>query len=343
MFMLGDIPIVASVYDILLTLRAELQSNNILLLNNITEPKYEGQDIKVTCPFHKGGQESKPSCGVTTKEFKRGGRTIRAGTANCFSCKTHMELPNLVSYCFGKDDDGIFGEQWLLEHFCDYEYEDRGKFFNRMGIRQEKPTEEVEYITEEELSSYRYYHPYMYKRHLTDDLIEKFDIGFQKNFQMKEGLKPFDCITFPVKDMSGKVVFIARRAINSKIFHYDAGVNKSLTYLYEAKQMFPNSTELWICESMLNALMLFKWGKPAIALLGTGSKQQYDELKHLDYRKYVLCLDNDNAGQRGSEKLAKILGNYKLIENLTTPNGYDVNDLGELGSFEEFRKMLLTR
>lgn len=341
--MLGDIPILSSVYDILLTLKAELQENNIPLLKDISAPAYEGQDIQITCPFHKNGQESKPSCGVTTREFKRGDRVIKAGTANCFSCKTHMELPNLVSYCFGKDDDGIFGEQWLLEHFCDYEYEDRGKFFNRLSSSRVESTKEVEYISEEELASYRYYHPYMYKRHLTDEIIEKFDIGFQKQFQMRDGLKPFDCITFPVKDMSGRVVFVARRAISSKIFHYDAGVNKSLTYLYEAKQMFPESTELWLCESMLNALMLFKWGKPAIALLGTGSKQQIDELKHLDYRKYVLCLDNDDAGQKGSEKLSKTLSNYKLIENLTTPNGYDVNDLGTLKNFEEFRKKLLTR
>lgn len=341
--MLGDIPILSSVYDILLTLKAELQENNIPLLKDINAPAYEGQDIQITCPFHKNGQESKPSCGVTTREFKRGGRVIKAGTANCFSCKTHMELPNLISFCFGKDDDGVFGEHWLLEHFNDYEFEDRGKFFNRINPSREEPTEKIEYISEEELASYRYYHPYMYKRHLTDEIIEKFDIGFQKQFQMRDGLKPFDCITFPVKDMSGRVVFVARRAINSKIFHYDAGVNKSLTYLYEAKQMFPESTELWLCESMLNALMLFKWGKPAIALLGTGSKQQVDELKHLDYRKYVLCLDNDDAGQRGSEKLSKTLSNYKLVENLTTPIGYDVNDLGTLENFEEFRKKLLTR
>lgn len=343
MFMLGDIPILSSVYDILLTLKAELQENNIPLLKDISAPAYEGQDIQITCPFHKNGQESKPSCGVTTREFKRGSRVIKAGTANCFSCKTHMELPNLISFCFGKDDDGVFGEHWLLEHFNDYEYEDRGKFFNRINPSREEPTEKVEYISEEELASYRYYHPYMYKRHLTDKIIEKFDIGFQKQFQMHDGLKPFDCITFPVKDMSGRVVFVARRAINSKIFHYDAGVNKSLTYLYEAKQMFPDSTELWLCESMLNALMLFKWGKPAIALLGTGSKQQIDELKHLDYRKYVLCLDNDDAGRKGSEKLSKTLSNYKLVENLTTPSGYDVNDLGTLENFEEFRKKLLTR
>lgn len=37
-----------------------------------------------------------------------------------------------------------------------------------------------------ELDRYRYIHPYMYKRGMTDDLIEKFDVGYDPAFKLKK-------------------------------------------------------------------------------------------------------------------------------------------------------------
>ena len=45
--------------DIIKELKEQLAINEIYLFNQIKELS---EDIMVSCPFHKGGQERKPSC-----------------------------------------------------------------------------------------------------------------------------------------------------------------------------------------------------------------------------------------------------------------------------------------
>lgn len=64
----------------------------------------------------------------------------------------------------------------------------------------------------------------MYKRGLTDELIELYDVGYDPKFKLKSDSNPFSCITFPVRDVNGKTLFIARRAIDFKLYHYPENV-----------------------------------------------------------------------------------------------------------------------
>lgn len=334
MLILGDSLISVSVYQILVTLQRELRLGNSHLLQTVIPPKNAQQDIQITCPYHKNGTENKPSCGVTTVEHKRGDKVIPAGTFFCFSCSKHGDITELISHCFDKHDGGLFGKQWLLDHFNNYEIENRNGFFKRWGNKDNK--QKQEFITEEELRKYRFIHPYHEKRYLTNELLEMYDIGYDESFSLKPDLHPFECITFPVKDEQGNVVFIARRSIKGKIFHYPKQVDKPIYGLWEAKHLFSGSKELYICESILNALMLVKWNKPAIALLGTGTHNQIEQLKHLNYRKYILCLDPDEAGEKGVQKLYNALSIYKFIKTIQMPKGSDINDLGYCRTYEEF-------
>lgn len=181
----------------------------------------------------------------------------------------------------------------------------------------------------------------MYKRGLTDDLIERYDIGYQKDFRLTEDSKPFECITFPVRDINGNTLFIARRGIKHKIYHYNTGSEKPLYGIYEANKYHKNADTLYICESMLNAITLEKvLGIPAIALLGTGSSDQYAILKNLPYRHYVLCLDGDKAGYLGISKLIKALCNTHILTVYRIKNeGKDINDLAMLER-DEFMKQI---
>lgn len=326
--------ITVSVYQILVTLQRELRLENSHLLQAVIPPKIAQHDVQITCPFHKNGMENKPSCGVTTVEHKRGDKVIPAGCFNCFSCSAHGDITELISHCFGKHDGGLFGKKWLLDHFNNYEVENRSGFFKKWGNKFSEKKQE--FISEEELAKYRFVHPYHKKRYLTDELLDIYDIGYDCAFRLKPELHPFECITFPVKDEQGNVVFIARRSIKGKIFHYPKSVDKPIYGLWEVKYLFPQSKELYICESILNALMLIKWKKPAVALLGTGTQTQIEKLKYLDYRTYILCLDSDEAGEKGIKKLYNALSIYKFIKTIKMPRGSDINDLGYCNSYEEF-------
>ena len=163
--------IMADANDILLELRKELELNGIKRFQKIVP---SGRNLQTNCPFHKDGQEKKPSFGINTD----------TGECHCFGCGWQGNLPEMISNCFGKDDFGLFGSKWLVKNFISAAIESRQAL--DLSFSRSKTIERKKYVEEAELDSYRYTHPYMYKRKLTDQIIELFDIGYDKET---------DCIT----------------------------------------------------------------------------------------------------------------------------------------------------
>lgn len=300
--------------DIIKELKSQLASNGIFLFNQI---KDVNDDILVSCPFHKDGQEKKASCGIRKSD----------GFLHCFSCGETATLEQLISRCFGHNDLGQFGINWLKKNFLGDILESRN--FNidldrniYKASYMQNPFIKSGYIKEEELKNYRYYHPYMFKRKMTEDVIEKFDIGYDKNT---------NCLTFPVRDENGNCLFVARRNVDYKYFNYPQSVQKPVYGIYELKKYankYDSDLEVIICESMINAITCWIYEKYAVALNGTGTSYQYDMLKKLPCRKLILALDPDNAGRKGMIRLYNALKNYKIITFLKgIPEGKDINDL----------------
>ena len=148
--------------------------------------------------------------------------------------------------------------------------------------------------------------------------------------------KPMPCITFPVKDLKGNVLFLCRRSIEGKFFHYPQGVEKSIYGIYELPK---GVKSVLVCESCLNALKAQRFGYNAVALLGTGTSHEIDQLKQLGVQEFILCLDGDEAGQRGMEKLKNALRKVALVWTIKMPPDKDVNDCTE----EEFNALYATR
>ena len=334
--------------DILTELISQLRANNI---NLIQKHKDGPTHIQLCCPYHANGMERRPSAGLRKSD----------GIFHCFACNETHSLSEVISHCFGQDDDvvGKFGWQWLLKNFATVQVEERKDVdldFSRHGTdsflgvsdRSNCGTcnRSTHFVTEQELDKYRYFHPYMYKRGLTDEIIELFDIGYDKDT---------DCITFPVRDINGNTLFIARRSVKSKFFNYPNGVEKPLYGLYELeltsyvtrahKQLdgsikfesgYPN--EIIVCESMLDALSFWTVDKYAVALNGVESELQIKQLKELPCRKIILATDSDEKGMLARQRIRNKLGNRKLITEYIFPKGRkDANECtkDELLSLEE--------
>ena len=287
--------------------RYRMERDGKIILKNINET---GNNVMVTCPFHKDGNERKPSCGVSTIETS----DTPAGTVHCFTCGKNMQFDRFISYLLGVEDGGSTGRQWLIEHF-DVSYTRNLNVMLSRGGRRSGETYNI--VQENQLQQYRYYHPYMYKRGLTDEIIERYDIGYDKINDM---------ITFPVRDIQGRCLFLAKRSVKGKMFVLPSNKNKPLYGVYELDYSKP---DIYIVESFFNALTLAKWGFNAIALMGTGSNYQYKLINELPFRTIHLCLDGDMAGRHGTEKLLKIIKNGVLVYNHVLPDGKDVNDLTE--------------
>lgn len=314
MFTVNGNPIVEDELSVLEELRRQCALNGDNLFR-IFRPS--GDDIMTNCPFHKGGQERKPSFGISKVDMK----------CHCFTCGWAGSVDTMISAVFGHpDDDGEFGRRWLSKNFLTVALESRKPLNltlsrgSRVAIKPACPG-----FTEEELDTYRYYHPYMYKRGLTNEIIGDFDIGFDANSQ---------CITFPVYHVDSTPAFVARRSVKSKFFNYPEGVEKPV---YGAERFVSGKySEAIICESFFNALTCWKHGRPAMALMGTGTPFQYQILKSLPVRKYILALDPDEGGRRGMSKIKAALQGYKVITFLDVPEGKDINDCDDC--FEELRE-----
>ena len=304
MFTVNGNPILENEIVVLEELRRQcaLNGNNLF---KVFRPSGK-DDIMTTCPFHKDGQERKPSFGISKVDMK----------CHCFTCGWVGTVDQMISEVFGYNDGGEFGRRWLSKNFLTVAIESRKPL--NLNLSRSTPILAIPSspgFTEEELDKYRYYHPYMYERGLTDEIIEAFDIGFDYDTQ---------CITFPVYHIDSSPAFVARRSVKSKFFNYPEGVEKPV---YSAERFVSGKySEAIICESFFNALTCWKHGKPAVALMGTGTEYQHSVLRNLPVRKYILAMDSDSAGRRAMQKLKAALGRHKVITYLDVPEGKDIND-----------------
>lgn len=281
-----------------------------------------GENIQTNCPFHKNGQERKPSFGVNGDIDK----------CHCFACGWSGTIEEMISELYGYQDEGKFGKRWLIKRFNTVEIETRPNImegFNDRDISNNWNTfnsgrhrvsgiqSDRHFIMEEELDRYRYIHPYMYKRGLTDKIIERFDIGYDR--ERKE-------ITFPVRDIEGRCVFIASRSIQGKFFRLPKGLDKPL---YQGYRFNTGKYKVaFITESFLNCLTCWKYDKPAMAMIGTGDQKQYELLNKLPVREYILAFDPDEAGRKATERFKKNV-HGKIIKELVYTDNRDINDLQE--------------
>jgi DNA primase len=277
----------------------------------------------VTCPKHKGGQESSPSCGISLIDKGK----VQAGTVHCFTCGYTRTFDEMVSEVFGREDKGEYGAEWLIRNFYSISAGTRGDLID--CSREPEKVVPKQIVSEFELSQYRYFHPYMYDRGLTDRLIIQFDIGYDK---------ANDKITFPVKDETGDVIFVAKRNVKNHYFDLPKDINKPVYGLWEA--MHTTSNCIVICEACFDALSCWAAGIPAVALFGTGSGPQYKLLSASRFREMVLGFDGDEAGDKGKARFIKAIKS-KMLADLQVPRGKDINNFNVEQITELFLKRII--
>ena len=301
------------VTDILNELKMQLSANGVQRFYKMFD---SGDDLMVCCPYHKDGQERRPSAGIRKSD----------GLLHCLACGKTVGIDEMIANCFGYND-AVWGYRWLLRNFATVQVEERKDIEldfsrNRNGSSSSAVLLR-DFASDEELDSYRYTHPYLYERGLTDEIIERFDIGYDKKT---------NSITFPIYDLEGNCVLIARRSVKTKIFDLPkdigkplyAGTEIELEYIHNEFHMLP---EVYVCEGVFDCLRLWCNGKYAVAGFGClYSDYQLKLLKKLPTRKLILAFDNDKAGRDGAENIRNQIKG-KLITEVVLPKGR--KDIGE--------------
>lgn len=298
---------------ILLKLREE---SNGKYLNTIRKT---GNNYAITCPFHKEGQERHPSCFVY---LRTDDDEVPFGYFKCFTCYEQGQLYTLVAKCLECDEDTA--KQWLVDNFSQtFSIESLG--LTDIILENDKK----EYLDESILDQYKYIHPYLLRRGIKEDIIKKFSVGWNPQT---------NSVTFPMWDEHNHLVGITERSVINKNFFIPEGLDLPVYLLNFIKNK--NISEVYVVESQIDALYLWGFGYPAIALIGTGGKKAYNILRKSGIRIYHLCLDGDLAGRHGILRFIKNMPDDIIIDIIQLPQGKDVNDLTkeEFDNLEHFDK-----
>lgn len=288
------------IIDILHRVQSELTNGKLSVL------EVKGDQIRVTCPVHKDGHEGRPSAYIYI-----GDGDVPYGSWHCFTCNSSGNLANFIAHCFDKPN--AWARQWLIKNFGEVYSE---SVLNLESIDLSKKPTKV--LDESVLDKFESYHPYMKQRKLTDEVIKKFDVKYDPETKS---------IVFPVRDKNGRIAYLTRRSVESKKFYIDKDADKSNIYLLY-NILNNNLDNVYICESQINALTLEGYGYNAIALMGAGCPDfQISALNNTGVKHFILALDNDDAGIKGTKRLCQFLSNDKLVDVVLFKDSRDINDL----------------
>ena len=293
--------ITTSIVDILYQAKRELTNGKL----KDVEDKHG--NVVISCPKHKCGLERHPSCNVATATDTE----LEPGFAHCFTCGYNAPLTQVINDLF--DEEGTFGEDWLIERYGNTFIETQ-VFLPEIELATKKQSQE--FLDPAILDNFRYYHPYMWQRKLTPEVVQRFDVGY--DIQR-------DAITFPVYDEKHRLVMITARSVKTKRFWIPSDVEKPVYLLFDILERGVDT--VYVTESQINALYLRTMGLNSIGLFGTGSNKQLTTLRHSGIRHYILCFDGDTAGMNGALRFRKNMNSDVFITDLRMPVGKDVNDL----------------
>lgn len=242
------------------------------------------------CPLHR---DKTPSLSINTIDK----------TYNCFSCGDKGTLNKLLSY---------FG----LEYYHTPKIDE----LENLLLDQLEEDSDVAYSADiNELSKYRYFHPYLVRRGLSREFILANKIGFDKDRAR---------VTIPIF-FNGRYYGCAARTVVDEIpkIIYNSGMPKD-KILY-TPLVENNSEYLVVVEGPIDALKSSYLGQDSACILGCHpSIVQINQIKGLaNGRQIVLALDNDEPGKRGIERWFNLTSDIET-RLIRYPDG--VKDIGEM-------------
>lgn len=235
--------------------------------------KETNDNIMVSCPYHKNGQEANPSCGIHIKNL----------SYHCFTCGASGNFIDLM--------------------------QDIKVPFDMSRVRSSRDEISIKIGNNNKVINNEITHPeytvgltrYLQKRGLTHEICDMYLIGYTK-----------DSVIFPVRNLQGRVIYYVERKVQEKNYMLSVA-NKPIYGLYEFYKYAKDKSYCFIVESTFNLCSLIAWGYNAISLLGTGSNEQIEKLKKSSIRLFILCMDGDEAGKKATERIRKKLVNKIVL------------------------------
>jgi replicative DNA helicase/ribosomal protein S10 len=261
----------------------------------------KGDNWNIDCPF----------CGDTKQRL---GFNKATGFANCFNCGYKSRKLKNFDYKYKVD---VKGEEPKTTKVEKVKVQTKVKIKKKLD--QELADKCHSRIDSPKRKALRYLRR---ERGFSRVTIDKFKLG-------SAAIRGKEFITIPFY-LDSKLVDIKYRAINpdqvrSKWVRY-GGVGN---FIYNNEILAtPKKGHLFIVEAELDLIALVNAGIKNVISLTNGAKSFPEEFyaQIAEFKKIYICLDNDEDGQYGAEKLAKRLGINKCY-NIVLPE--EVKDINE--------------
>ncbi|WP_122862325.1 DNA primase [Campylobacter showae] len=336
--------------------RLKAQTDIVDIVGHYLPLKKSGANFVCVCPFH---DDKNPSMSVSPSR----------GIFHCFSCKAGGDAIKFVmdyeKLSYPEAVEKIAGLQNFTLNY----------------VRGGEPAKENKHILENANAFYRsllYKTPaaveYLYSRGITDELIDKFELGFapesaqtirllqNDQIEPKEALEVgivkqnengiyasfINRITFPIYTHAGRLVGFGGRTISGNPAKYvnspqSAVFDKStLFYGYHlAKREIFTKNQIIITEGYMDVIMLHKAGfSNAVAVLGTALTTKHLPLLKRGEISVVLCFDGDDAGINAATKSALLLAQNEIDGSVVIiEGGADPADMVVAGKIEYLRQI----
>lgn len=289
--------------------------------------KKSGDGWYICCPFpnHKGGNEKTPSLGINEKN----GMMI----FHCFGCEASGTFPHLVASVKGvtvPEAISLLEKKFAID---DYRSDEQLTKLEKVVVNIPSWGERYAkkgLLGEAVLELYEEPDPtkYLKRRGFTDLALKRFEIGYDR---WKER------VTIPIRDGNNDLVGIVGRAVNDaqpKYLFYGDDFRKG-DYVYGMGDV--EGPELVVCEGHLDRVHLWQNGiRNAVALQGAMCTDTQAEWIARTADEVIIWLDNDEAGETGTEKLINALRglgtrNIYRIDWSGFPDAHDPTDFNLSG------------
>jgi len=172
------------------------------------------------------------------------------------------------------------------------------------------------------------YHPYLESRGISKEVAAKFGVGFFPGKGSMEGR-----IVIPIRNENGALVAYAGRSLSGEEPRYrvPAGFQKSQV-LYNR---FAVTGEVVILvEGFFDCIRVSSAGFPCVALMGSTLSETQEKL--LTFKRIILLLDGDEAGQNATAQILPRLAKrhyVRTVEIAGQPDSLSVDEIKTLIRF----------
>ncbi|AUI67112.1 MULTISPECIES: DNA primase [Glaesserella] len=325
------------------------------LINSRVKLKKAGRDYQACCPFH---HEKSPSFTVSqSKQFY-----------HCFGCGAHG---NAISFLMEYDKlefpeaieelAALHGLEVPRENVTNRDGRPQASYKTRRNLYE--LLDLVAQFYQQQLAQDSQSQAYLQQRGLSQEIIERFEIGFAPNAMdvvlrrfgnnPEEVQKLLDTgmlsknergnvydrfrnrVMFPIRDKRGRVIAFGGRVLGDEKPKY-LNSPESATYhkgnelygLYQALQHNENPEFLFVVEGYMDVVALAQFGvNNAVASLGTATTGEQIQLMFRATEQVICCYDGDRAGRdaawRALENALPHLHDGRQLKFIFLPDGED--------------------